>query len=367
MLPPSMITSPGDSSGSRCSMNSSTAGPALTISITLRGAARLATSSSSVWQPTKCLPLAAAVHEVVDHARRAVEHGHASSRGSRCSAPGSRPSRPGRSGRNRIYQAWFLIPDFRFDCSLLPRRLVWQVTVELGQQFHLIFAGERADEESVETLVQQPPPTRFLRAGIDRGRTAHRSPRPPCDRPARRRSSACGRADSSCAACKHSFFVPISWPQMATTYLARSCSSHSRLRASFGVAETTNTSACDRSFSRQSRTKGTAGTSRTISSTARFTALDHSSKCRKSRSPVSWTAFSSDGLPSFGSRATHSRTRSRHFDLHAAGVHFRPRGSPVKLLDQGRKAVDAPALGIKIDEVRTLRGRTCSRLPARNS
>ncbi len=41
VLPPSMITSPGESSGISCSMSSSTAGPALTISITLRGAARL--------------------------------------------------------------------------------------------------------------------------------------------------------------------------------------------------------------------------------------------------------------------------------------------------------------------------------------
>ena len=53
-----MITSPGESSGMSFSMNSSTAGPALTISITFRGDARLPTSSSSEWQPTKFLPLA---------------------------------------------------------------------------------------------------------------------------------------------------------------------------------------------------------------------------------------------------------------------------------------------------------------------
>ena len=39
-------------------MRSSTAGPALTIIITLRGLARLATRSWSEWQPTNFLPFA---------------------------------------------------------------------------------------------------------------------------------------------------------------------------------------------------------------------------------------------------------------------------------------------------------------------
>jgi len=52
VLPPSMITSPGESSGTRRPMRSSTAGPALTIIITRRGASRAATSASSEWQPT---------------------------------------------------------------------------------------------------------------------------------------------------------------------------------------------------------------------------------------------------------------------------------------------------------------------------
>ena len=56
VLPPSMITSPGESSGSNCSMKSSTAGPAFTMSITLRGVLRLATSSFKEWQPTKRFP-----------------------------------------------------------------------------------------------------------------------------------------------------------------------------------------------------------------------------------------------------------------------------------------------------------------------
>jgi len=58
VLPPSMITSPGSSSGISFSMNSSTAGPALTISMTLRGRASASTSSSSEWQPTNRLPFA---------------------------------------------------------------------------------------------------------------------------------------------------------------------------------------------------------------------------------------------------------------------------------------------------------------------
>ena len=39
-------------------MRSSTAGPALTIIITLRGFARFFTRSSSEWQPTNFLPFA---------------------------------------------------------------------------------------------------------------------------------------------------------------------------------------------------------------------------------------------------------------------------------------------------------------------
>ncbi len=53
-----MMTSPGDSRGIKCSISSSTAGPALTISMILRGWAMALTKSSSEWQPTNFLPLA---------------------------------------------------------------------------------------------------------------------------------------------------------------------------------------------------------------------------------------------------------------------------------------------------------------------
>ena len=68
-----MITSPGESSGSNCSIRLSTAGPALTISITLRGVASCWTSSSTEWQPTKFLPFARPCDQVVDDAGRAIE------------------------------------------------------------------------------------------------------------------------------------------------------------------------------------------------------------------------------------------------------------------------------------------------------
>jgi hypothetical protein len=58
VLPPSMITSPLESSGMSWSMSTSTAAPALTMSITLRGAASTLTSSSSEWQPANFLPAA---------------------------------------------------------------------------------------------------------------------------------------------------------------------------------------------------------------------------------------------------------------------------------------------------------------------
>ena len=51
-----MTMSPGSSSGSSCSITASTAAPALTISITLRGRARLATNSANVAAPNSRLP-----------------------------------------------------------------------------------------------------------------------------------------------------------------------------------------------------------------------------------------------------------------------------------------------------------------------
>ena len=58
LLPPSMMMSPGESSGMSWSIIASTAAPALTIRNTLRGAARLSTSSSTEWQPMMFLPFA---------------------------------------------------------------------------------------------------------------------------------------------------------------------------------------------------------------------------------------------------------------------------------------------------------------------
>ena len=60
LLPPSMTMSPASSRGSSCSITASTAAPALTISITLRGRARLATNSGRVRAPNSRLPGCAA-------------------------------------------------------------------------------------------------------------------------------------------------------------------------------------------------------------------------------------------------------------------------------------------------------------------
>ena len=56
-----MITSPGESSGISFSMNSSTAGPALTISITLRGASQTADQFFERVAADEVLALGAAV------------------------------------------------------------------------------------------------------------------------------------------------------------------------------------------------------------------------------------------------------------------------------------------------------------------
>ena len=52
------MRSPSSKSGSSWAMTASTAGPALTMIITLRGRFRLATNSSIVSKPWICLPAA---------------------------------------------------------------------------------------------------------------------------------------------------------------------------------------------------------------------------------------------------------------------------------------------------------------------
>ena len=120
-----------------------------------------------------------------------------------------------------------------------------QVAVELGQQRRLILAGKRAGEETVDPLVVQPFPTGLLRAGIDgeeqgvvglgrllvaRGVADHQR---------------VVRPDTLRVAPSDSFFVPISWPQMATHVLRQVVLFPLAVRAlRCGVAETTNTSAC---------------------------------------------------------------------------------------------------------------------------
>ena len=56
LLPPSMTMSSRSSSGSSCSMTESTAAPALTMSMILRGLARLATNAARVSAPHSRLP-----------------------------------------------------------------------------------------------------------------------------------------------------------------------------------------------------------------------------------------------------------------------------------------------------------------------
>ncbi len=52
-LPPSMIMSPGSSSGANSSITASVAAPAFTMITRRRGRSRLATNSSAVWAGTK--------------------------------------------------------------------------------------------------------------------------------------------------------------------------------------------------------------------------------------------------------------------------------------------------------------------------
>src|SRR5690242_7682270 len=92
-----------------------------------------------------------------------------------------------------------------------------------------------------------------------------------------------------------SFLLQTSWPQMATTYFAKSCSFHSASSAAHGVCEQTIMSAFLPSNSRHSRTYGKGGTSRTISEIALLTACDQTSALFRSGSSLSATAFSSVG------------------------------------------------------------------------
>ena len=57
-----------------------------------------------------------------------------------------------------------------------------------------------------------------------------------------------------------------------------------------------------------------------------------------------------------GSRGDPVAHGLRDLDFHAAGEHLRPGGGPLQFLDQGRKAVDPPALRVQVDEVARLAG-----------
>ena len=74
------------------------------------------------------------------------------------------------------------------------------------------------------------------------------------------------------------------------------------------------------SFSRLSRTNGKRRHAADHPSIDALTAFDHASVCFRSGSPVSATAFSSAGLPSFVSRLIQSRSDCGNVDLHAAGL-----------------------------------------------
>ena len=135
-----------------------------------------------------------------------------------------------------------------------------------------------------------------------------------------------------------------------------SCSSHSASSAAFGVCEQTSMSACRRTAPGTGARTGNGGTPRTMSAIALLTASDQASACFRSASPVSATAFSSAGLPSFDSRAIQSISPCGFGDVDAAGLHFRPAAQPVELLDQRRKAVRPAALRIQVDELGRLAG-----------
>ena len=154
-----------------------------------------------------------------------------------------------------------------------------------------------------------------------------------------------------------SFLLPTSWPQIATTYFADVVffplgfqRRARRLRADDHVGPARRTAPGTR------RTYGNGGTPRTMSAIALLTACDQASACFRSASPVSATAFSSAGLPSFGSRATQSTSPLGCGDVDAAGLHFRPAPQPVELLDERRKAIDPAALRVQVDELGRLAG-----------
>ena len=180
-------------------------------------------------------------------------------------------------------------------------------------------------EEAVDAFFEQPRPAGFFVARIDREEQAvvrHR------------RFVVAGgvadhqrvvRPDTCLAAASASFLLPISWPQIAT-HVARDVvlvplgfeRLVGRLRADEHVG------LLGESLQALRGRTGNGGTPRTMSAIALFTACDQSSACFKSGSPVSATAFSSAGLPSFDSRGHPVDEPLRLGDRDAAGLHFGP-------------------------------------------
>ena len=161
-----MMMSPGESSGISCSISSSTAGPALTIIITLRGLARFLTSSSSEWQPTNFLPLARP--SMNSSTTLVVRLNTATLIAAAFDVEGQVLAHHGQADQTDITVLGHIADldsslDYGYDeiavrlrsdssvsasASCFPRRLLGQDSVELVEQLLLILAGERAGRGS---------------------------------------------------------------------------------------------------------------------------------------------------------------------------------------------------------------------------
>ena len=158
--------------------------------------------------------------------------------------------------------------------------------------------------------------------------------------------------------CRHSFLVPASCPQMATTYRSQI------VFIPFAFEGFVRCGGDDEHVGRGDHPlQASRGRTQTAARCKRFL-RSRDSQPRTIRAaasgphrPILARLFPARDCPAWARRATQSRTDRGTLDLYTASERLQPRGGGRwSFRDQGRKAINAAALGVEIDKVARLAG-----------
>ena len=154
-----------------------------------------------------------------------------------------------------------------------------------------------------------------------------------------------------------SFFVPISWPQIAAHVLGQVVLFPLALQRLVGRGRDDEQVGLPAQLFQALADEGNGGTPRTISPIVSLTAFDQASACFRSGSPVALTAASSAGLASFVSRFDPVDQRLRESRSRRRGpcTSGRSRSHSSASIRAGKRLMPA-ALRIQIDELGRLAG-----------